>query len=104
MCGSSENASGLIGCPSEPPLVSADNYASTSMANHGELASVIASPASKGPAVSLRPWPASPLRSKSSAPPPSTFVSGITERSFYSDFAQSVGVPSSTPKTVTMKL
>jgi hypothetical protein len=51
--------------------------------------------------VSLRHWPASLLRSKSSAPPPSTFESGIKEPSSYSGSAQFVELPSSTPKKVT---
>jgi hypothetical protein len=88
----------------EQPLAPADNCVFKSKANHEELAFATASPASKGPAVSSQHWPASPLRSKSSAPPRNTSVSGIKEPSSYSGSAQSVGLPSSTPKKVTMSL
>jgi hypothetical protein len=91
-------------CPSEQPLVPADNCAFKSKANHMALAFATASPASKGPAVSSQHWPASRLRSKSSVPPPNTFVSGIKEPSSYSGSAQFAGLPSSTPKTGTMSL
>jgi hypothetical protein len=91
-------------CLPEQPLAPADNCAFKSKANHEELAFATASPASKGPAVSLQHWPASPLRSKSSVPPPNTFASGIKEPSSYSGSAQFVGLPSFTQKTVTLSL
>ena len=87
----------------EQPLAPADNCAFKSKANHEESAFATASPASKGPAVSSRRWPASPLRSKSSAPPPNTFASGIKEP-VQIPVCPVVGLPSSTPKTVTRSL
>jgi hypothetical protein len=88
-------------CLPEQPLALADNCAFKSKANYEELAFATASPASKGQAVSSRHWPASPLRSKSSVSPPSTFESGIKEPSSYSGSAQFVELPSSTLKKVT---
>src|SRR4030088_3066263 len=88
----------------EQPLAPADNCVFKSKANHEELAFATALPASKGPAVYSQHWPASPLRSKFSVPPRNTSVSGIKEPSSYSGSAQSVGLPSSTPKKVTMSL
>lgn len=57
--------------------------------------------AHRGSAASLRHSPAFLPRSKSSAPPRSTFASRIKEPSSHSGFVQLVGGPYSTPKTVT---
>ena len=86
------------------PLAPADNCAFKSKANRGELAFATASPVSKGPAASSRPWQASLLRSKFSVPPLNTSVSGIKGPGSRSGFAQFAGLPSSTPKTVTTSL
>lgn len=91
-------------CLPEQPLALADSCVFKSKVNHKEWASATASPASKGPAVSLQHWRASLLRSKSLVPPPSTFAPAIKEPGSDFAFARFVGLLSSIPKKVTMSL
>ena len=82
----------------------ADNFVSRSRASREELVSATAWPASAGPGVYSRRWPVSPLPSRSSAPRPNTFGSAIKAPASPSGSARFVARPSSTPKTVTVRL
>ena len=91
-------------CLCELPPAPADNCVSKSRVSRAELVSATAWPASAGPGVYSRRWPASPRPSRSLAPRPNTFVPVTKAPVSPSGSARFAALPSSTPKTVTARL